>query len=295
MVQSTALDLTSLTTDLANRCYDKAKSKMSDRAEMGVALLELTKSLDMVEKRALQLYRFTRAIKRMEFRNAAYYLGYTFDGGEVWRKSPKPSRTKTAASNWLEYSYGWAPMVSDIGNAIDVLQSPVKTTHVSVSAVDGAYPTIYSGNPSPGQYFNTKRWDISKRAVRMGFEVSVTNPNLWLANQLGFINPASVAWELVPYSFVLDWFANINQVIAASTDFYGLTIKNAYTSRYIGGTMKSYWGSPWYGFSDFVFWKMRRDLGLISPVLSLKPSWLTGWARAANAVSLLTLQLKSLK
>ena len=58
--------------------------------------------------------------------------------------------------------------------------------------------------------------------VRVKGEVGVINPNLYLLQQLGLLNPASIAWELVPYSFVLDWFSNIGQVLGQFTAFAGL-------------------------------------------------------------------------
>lgn len=292
MVQAGGVNPTNLTVDLANRCYDKIKSQMSDRAEMGVAVIEFEKSLQMIERRALQLAAAAIAIRKGNFKAAAGLLVHGPDK-KRWRHGP-PSTAKSMASNWLEFSYGWAPSANDIGNAIDVLQSPLKGTRISASVSDSG-PTIYDGSPTPDMYFNTKRWDVKKRAVRMGCEVSVSNPNLWLANQLGFINPASIFWETVPFSFVVDWFANVSQFLGSGTDFIGLSIVNPYTSRYVAGSMSSYWGPPWYGRSDFTFWKMRRELGLTSPVLSLKPAWLKSWGRALNASSLLTMQLKSLR
>lgn len=59
------------------------------------------------------------------------------------------------------------------------------------------------------------------------------------ARQLGLVDPATVVWELIPYSFVVDWFLpigsyleNLNQIPTLSGRF--LTIKS---TRYQGGNV----------------------------------------------------------
>jgi len=54
----------------------------------------------------------------------------------------------------------------------------------------------------------------------------VDNPNLWLANRLGLINPATVIWDLIPWSFVVNMFVNVNQMVSSVTDEVGLNISN---------------------------------------------------------------------
>lgn len=41
-------------------------------------------------------------------------------------------------------------------------------------------------------------------------------------NQLGLVNPASLAWELIPWSFVVDWFIPIGPLLSVLTAPAGL-------------------------------------------------------------------------
>lgn len=140
-----------------------------------------------------------------------------------------------------------------------------------------------------------------------GAEVAVSNPNLWLANQLGLINPGTIALELVPFSFVFGWFVNLEQVISSMTDLYGLTLSNGWKSLAFNGVYQmTYYGQ--YKWSELVngvpttiigaphtrsfgqvVSTMKRDLGLLRPVLHIAPLKAPHWRRAATAVSLLVL------
>lgn len=51
----------------------------------------------------------------------------------------------------------------------------------------------------------------------------VDNPFLTGLNGLGLLNPGEILWEVMPWSFVVDWFYPVGQFITASTSDAGLT------------------------------------------------------------------------
>lgn len=208
-----------------NRALMKLRSNAFDSADLGVSLIEARDSLNMIAKRAGQLYQFTKAVKRFDFLNAATILGL-----HGYPKGVKKN-AKNAASNWLEYWLGWAPLVGDIGNAVSVLQSPYKTLSVkSSSSASRTYRTSTKSGSLPGAVTYGSEvftWNVR---CNLAMDFSVTNPNLHLANQLGFVNPYSIAWELVPLSFVVDWFVNVGDFLGQWTAFAGLTSVNQRTT-----------------------------------------------------------------
>lgn len=79
--------------------------------------------------------------------------------------------------------------------------------------------------------------------VRIGCQITVTNPNAFLANQMGMVNPVAIAWALVPFSFIVDWFVNVGNVLNGMTDFVGVSQSKAFITRYTKFNGRSETGS----------------------------------------------------
>jgi hypothetical protein len=307
----------SLQVSLANSAYAKFRSKVSDRAELGVSFAEMNDAVSMVSRRAIQLAGFTRRILSRDFKGAAKALNL--------RNPPKKvvgNPRITLSQAWLEYWLGWAPAVGDIYSAIDVLQSDVPNKRVTAVVYSGPQSTVITesqgSNPS-AVYPNLSYWDLQERHdwqawLRYSAEVRVTNPNLWLANSLGLVNPLTVALELVPFSFVAEWFWNLGQVVASATDWVGLELTNSFVTRGMKGMSrykdKTKWKVLNYGYwppllqevqrTDIVMLAnhvyTRRIVGPIpGPTFALRPMKLWSWERAATATSLLNVLLGRVK
>lgn len=290
-----------------NKAYQRLVSQMkSDTAEMGAALAEYRKTADMVSDRVVQIWRFTRALRRGRFGEASALLRAP---GEPRRKQKGETFRPMARSfsgQFLEYSFGWAPLVSDIHNGMKILTNGIP--HCRLRASAGADFDPYYSKVGTTTYRETKDTDGDVR-VTVGCDVALTNPNLWLANQLGLINPAGILWELVPFSFVVDYFGNIGNVINSWTEFFGVDIIRAYRTYLVNletevynqgsvvssGPCKGSTGgrvpnASWYTYVEHST-KMRRDLGLPGPSLRFNaPS--VSLRRASTSIALLLQLLK---
>lgn len=80
--------------------------------------------------------------------------------------------------------------------------------------------------------------------------VTVTGAAIQAASQYGLNNPSLIAWELVPYSFVVDWFLPVGDYLERLGAFSGLKFSDySYTesadwSRTFTSTDKRVWGPP---------------------------------------------------
>lgn len=268
------------------KAYDRLKDRMYNSAAVSTSLAEMNQTVRSVIEAAGRMYKALRLLKRGNLIGCAYELGL----GSV----PKgASKTKNLAKRWLEFHLGWEPLVNDIGNAINVFQSPIKSSFVTASASD--QDTLTFGSWPPDPWSTARRMYYSGIWVRYGVEVGIDNPNLFLANNMGFVNPLSVVWELVPFSFVIDWFLNVGQVLSSASDFYGLAVLNSYTTYHERGYGIFQRGDPPGGATTSVFWKISRELGVATPSLGLKPFKALSWQRGATAIALLVGGLKSLK
>lgn len=151
---------------------------------------------------------------------------------------------KKIASKYLEYVYGLVPLMADIHSLTEfakekgggpLLLNARASSKRELSAEDQMYV-----NPSERR---REHWlSISGN--------SRTNVSLWarldpqwsgarMLNQLGLINPASLVWELIPYSFVVDWFVPIGPVLQALTAPAGLIFVDGSQSRRVSARWDS--------------------------------------------------------
>lgn len=217
--------------DLLNQCqmraYERFKGAAHNSAMVGVALAEARSTAEMLNNRCVQLYRGFRALAKGDFGTFIR----TFNIQRLPKhKDLKRVRSKQAAGLWLEYWLGWAPTVADVYAAVGVLTGELPgglvTGTATLSRRDKGGWGVWQNNADAGD------WDFwAKARVKYSAMLKITNPNLLLANQLGLVNPLSVALELVPFSFIFEWFVNLGQVISTMTDFLGLELVDAYTSK----------------------------------------------------------------
>lgn len=263
--------------------FARFRGKVYEGAEMGLALAERREAAELIAKRVLQMVKAFRALRKGRFRDFIRAL-------EI-RPKPKHSRTKwsrpkDASSLWLEYWLGWAPMIGDVYAAIDVMQSPYPSLRIRASASRRGVFKISTLGSSAITVDLTRVARVSYLA-----NVEVDNPLLFRANQLGVINPAAVAWAVVPFSFIVDWFIPVGAFLSYPTAFTGLTLTDKQMTRKCqqGGTEKR-WNSKTgviASYSNCSSVSFSRTLGFDNPKLVLKGGNQMNLTRAATAVSLL--------
>jgi hypothetical protein len=289
-----------------NKAYAKFTDSMKDTAQNANNALEAGQALSQIGKHVASLAGAIHNIRHGDIGGAAKSLGISISGSTEQKIK---RRGKQAADRWLELHFGWAPLVQDIGSSIDILQgtgksSPYSFHHIKSSASNSG--GTHSGHTSivPGPYLDSTNesysWDVG---CRMGGVVAVENPNIAIANQMGFVNPLSVAWEAVPFSFVADWFSNAGQCISAMSDFWGFQLHQGWTatkyqctfsyssSRDGIGPGSHHMRDEAYSIKRF---KLGRAGGLTSPVFRFTPFKGFSLERGATAISLLVQQMKGL-
>lgn len=201
-----------------NKCSQKFYDAMGEGSTWTVNLKERESAISMITRRAKQLLDFSHAVRRLDFGAAARLLGV---------KTPKGvSRHKQFGNNWLEYHFGWEPLIKDIGAAVDLLQNPIPDRHIKVRArsfVEGVKGRIDT---------DTESYKESNAvSIRAGARVEISNPDLYAANRLGFTNPALVAWEVIPFSFVVDWFIPVGSFLSGMQATLGLRLHGPWWSE----------------------------------------------------------------
>lgn len=136
---------------------------------------------------------------------------------------------KIARDTWLEYSFGWKPLISDINDAVKAIGRLDENSYIQKISAKGSNEVVnyHSGTneyPIADQFVTWVRvtqtvktkYDCHIRgAVRVNSTVSRAARN----NELfGFTWSQFVptVWNLLPYSFLVDYFTNIGDILEAA-------------------------------------------------------------------------------
>jgi hypothetical protein len=78
---------------------------------------------------------------------------------------------------------------------------------------------------------NTATYTVKgSRRSRVKLWCRYLNPHAHAAQQVGITNPLLYAWEVIPFSFVFDWFLSVGDYLTAQTALQGVQILKAMSS-----------------------------------------------------------------
>jgi hypothetical protein len=206
----------------------------------------------------------------------------------------------SAPSVWLELQYGWLPLVGDVYTGLTQFYSRVESGYAIRArgrSTQNFSEKIKFGNDVGIVTFDD-RTAAQARCLYI-IEYEVDNTQLANLDDWGITNPALLAWELVPYSFVVDWFYPVGDWLSQVGYSLGLHFRRGMrTGKFYRHTTRGYkpiahatQKRTVSGTDIFETWKLRRELvsGFPDP---RKPTFdkdgLRG-KRIFNALSLLSL------
>jgi len=191
-------------------------SLKANRASMGADIATIGQTVDMMAKRVIQGARFLKSLRHGDWGGAASALGL--------RRPSRIPRSRQAADLWLEYSYGWKPYAQSLYDLHKITSNLLGKDIL----VHGKGSDKRSGMSSAGTALRRDyRYDTSVRVDLVGRVKSAPWANL---ESLGLLNPLSVVWEVVPWSFAVDWFIPVGNTLDSLTATVGLEFVRGYTT-----------------------------------------------------------------
>lgn len=214
------------------RAHGSFSNKLDDEltASAGITIAETSASVSMIANRTEQLIEAGIALRRRDFGRVVEAFGLAKTDSRARRVFTKQAATPSqVSSNYLEWIFGWQPMISDMYSAAKVLSSTPRSRLVRSGGgerLDHSYRGFYY--PGSYTYIEQSGATVVKRLVS-GL-VSVTNPNVDLLNRLGLINPAQIVYNVIPGSFLLDWFLPVNRYLGAYSTMWGRSLSGGFLS-----------------------------------------------------------------
>jgi hypothetical protein len=181
-----------------------------------VNLGELRESVKMIATTAHTLASAYTNLKRGNVPQALRQLGVKPKTSVV--RDVQHDLRDSAANAWLGITYGWLPLLGAVDSAAEAAVYHLRPRTASVrSRVKKVGPSSYEAYVP----VSVKReesinliWKIEEEARWSTLE------------EFGFLSPELVAWELMPYSFVVDWFLPIGNFLEARS--YLNSVKGTY-------------------------------------------------------------------
>ncbi len=208
------------------------------------------------------------------------------------------NQAKAIGSGVLALRYGWQPLLNDVyGSAQLLAQKNVRELRsraaASVTMVKEDVETAIFNNNGMKRTSTRK----SKRTIKYTVYFS-TAEEVHTLSQIGLTNPALIAWELLPWSFVFDWFIPIGNYISSWDATLGLTFEKGVKTDFREYTVKDIHSSTnggvggWYsGYSDSSYFGrfINRSQLLAFPGIAM-PQWKNPFSteHVQNAMALLT-------
>jgi hypothetical protein len=220
--------------------------KLSDqKANLAVAYAEASKVQKMILQTATRIDTARRALKRGDIASVLQQLNISRSVRKISKNYRANSRKfqkydaqeSQVHKTWLEYKYGWKPLLMDVKGTAElfaqhVLGRPLRFSVQGKKSVPFNWaeitPYVPFGGLGTSYYTHTLTGTYTSRVK---IWVEITNPHMSALQQMGLTNPALVAWELVPYSFVFDWFISVGDWLKGLSALHGLTVRRALVSN----------------------------------------------------------------
>lgn len=195
----------------------KMRNKLHQGKEfaLGNALGEAKQTVDLLSGTASTMWQTILALKRRDPRQFQKALGMN-------AHQMASEFGKDGAGKYLQVQYGFIPLASD---CYDLYQKLSKDTAQDLTfTVNGRESVSFDEQTTP---FLRHTWQgelQAKLKVRLAEAISHK------MDEWGLLNPLSIAWELTPFSFMIDWGIPIGNVLESISATAGLEFVSGYMS-----------------------------------------------------------------
>lgn len=219
---------------LSAETYGKLRGRLyKGSAALGVTLASWKQSREMIVDRYRQM-----SLQSDSFEQRARRVLHTTRVSK--NKRVTKVQLSKLGSQYLEMVFGWQPLLTDIHAAVTtVVNTEPQTRRIAARASAYIEERSISGAGTKCEETLNGVCRCTRAAL-----VEISNPNLWLRERAGLNNPAAVAWDLVPWSWVVNLFSNTGNLVSSVTDFAGLTFPSSSITHAADLTLRHHFWAP---------------------------------------------------
>lgn len=219
--------------ELRNKAVIKALNNLRGRKiNLAQAYAERRQTASLVGNSVERIVGSIRNLKRGNLSGAAQSLGLS-------KNFFRPGKKGSITDMWLELQYGWKPLLSDVHGAVEELNRKDRADpgryYITVRASQTEHlNTTYSRTPGTWMTGFSK----TTHGVRVKLDYQEYCPEFETLDRIGIADPASLAWELLPWSFVADWFVPVGAYLGAVGAGNGFSYKGGYSTAHFVGNFE---------------------------------------------------------
>jgi hypothetical protein len=131
--------------------------------------------------------------------------------------------SKRLANAWLELEFGWKPLLSDVHGAATMLASRAASEQYNSRLSASFRKRVVKPSTWSGLYDYVNDHESKCKYVIRYFLDSESRQGL---SQTGISDPLTLAWQVLPFSFVVDWFIPVGNYLSALGAYDGFTFRD---------------------------------------------------------------------
>ncbi len=202
----------------------KLRLRLKDqKVNVAMIVAERNKTAAGLAKIVKTIAEMVIALRRGNIQGAAKAAGahVGYRATRTWKRDFVRDSSKAVANGWLELQYAIKPLLMDAKGLAEALaehQYRKITGTVSANAeliTDKAY-----------QIGLQKYTETGTTSIRYTVYYQIDLPEMPDLAGLGLLNPAQLAWEVIPFSFVLDWFIPVGDWLSSLDATIGMSFSD---------------------------------------------------------------------
>jgi hypothetical protein len=198
----------------------------------GVFLGELREALRLLRPASWALSRgmeqgYLNSVRNRIFKSKKKRRGSSTRGRQATIGRTLSERSQIVADTWLEHSFGWAPFMNDIESASKELSRLVNTTKPESRRIQAGFKDqlVTTEASNSASISNIECLSTCKRTYEVdvrykgAVKIACQGTTASVRESFGLTMSQFIPtlWELVPYSFLVDYFTNAGDIVSCAS------------------------------------------------------------------------------